>query len=232
MDYIKVKDGIKSAVPIVIGYVPLGLAFGVLAEKGGLSPWEAALMSILVYSGSGQLVSLGLLAQGAAIGSIIATVMVVNLRYLLFSASLAPKVQNLSRPVLAFLSSEITDESFAVSISRLEEEPADKNYLLGLYMTAQLSWVLSSLVGASVGNLITNIEAFGVNFALPAMFIALLVLQLKNRMFIVVAAAGGLLSVILAPFTGANVIFATVIAAALGVALTKWNKKSSGLSSD
>lgn len=224
------RFGIKSALPIVVGYIPLGLAFGVLAAKAGLEPWEALLMSLLVYSGSGQLVAVGLLELGASVGSIISTVLVINMRYLLFSAALAPKVQNLPRPLLAFLAWEITDESFAVSAAHLDKNLADKSYLLGLYVTAHFSWVSSSLVGATLGNLINNIDSLGVKFALPAMFIALLVMQVKDKTLALIAVAGGLLSLILAPFTGSNVIISTVIAAGLGVGLIKWKKKSSGLS--
>lgn len=230
----KFLQGVKSAVPIVLGYLPLGMAFGVLAKSGGLTTGQVAAMSILVYSGSGQLIAVGMLGAGAAAAGIITTIFLVNSRYLLLSASMAPYLKRLSSPFLAIAAHGITDETFAVGLSHFQKERADGSYLLGLFITAYLSWVTGSVAGAAVGNLVGDTARYGLDFALTAMFICLLMMMLKDRPGIMVAVLAGTLSVTFKIFIQSNwnIILATVIAATAGVVMQKWKKQSPRLYSE
>jgi len=214
--------GSRAALPIVLGYLPIGFAFGVLAQTAGLSVAEVALMSLLVYAGSAQFIGVEMLAAGAAAPAIISTTFLVNLRHLLLSTALVPSFGQ-NRPVVnALLSYGITDETFAVNASLLRGRPIGPAFVAGLHITSQASWIAASVAGALAGGFAGNHEALGLDFALSAMFIGLLVPHLRGegarsrRIAALVAAATAVgMGLLGQPSWG--VIVATVIAATVGV---------------
>ncbi|WP_418790555.1 AzlC family ABC transporter permease [Phosphitispora sp. TUW77] len=220
--------GAQKSFPIMVGYMPLGLAFGIIAREKGLTVIQAALMSLTSFTGSGQFIAVGLLSTGAGISAILLTNFLVNLRYLLFSASMAPFVRKMPSIVQAVLAFGITDETFALNMAEFNQEEADRDFILGVNIFSHFSWTANSALGAAVGNLIPDINRFGVNFALPAMFIALLIWQVKDRNTLWVAVISGMVSIILAMFTrnSVNIIAATVIAATIGVIICRCRQKS------
>jgi len=222
-------QGMVQAVPIVVGYIPVGFAYGVLAQKAGLSPFNTLLMSIIVYAGSAQLIAVGLISSGIAPLSIIITTFIVNLRHMLMSAALSPHLQSWRKPELAAFAYELTDESFALHATRMDGEERPKRETLAINVTAQASWVLGTALGIFGGQMIAEIEPFALDYALPAMFIALLVMQIKNRVQVIVAILAGAFSMglFLLGFHQWYVIIATVLAATLGVVLEKWTKQPS-----
>lgn len=221
-----IRHGISKAIPVVLGYVPLGFAFGVLARGAGLSILQVAAMSILVFAGSGQFIAVAMLQAGAGIGSIVMTTFVVNLRLLLFSASLAPYLKKFSGPKLALLSYELTDEDYAVSMGEFADAKSEPDFMWGLFPSCHLGWVISTVLGAAVGNLIPNPGAFGLDYALPAMFICLLIFQLRDKLAYLTAVLAAVLSIgIFLVLPGRwNIIIATVIAASVGTGVEKWLK--------
>lgn len=221
-------EGAKKAAPIMLGYTPLGIAFGVIARQKGLSVLQTALMSLTAFTGSGQFIATGMLGAGAGISAILVTNFLVNLRYLLFSASMAPFVRKMPVSVQALLAFGITDETFAVNMTEFDRREPDQHFMLGVNIFAHISWITNSAIGAAVGNMIPDINRYGVNFALTGMFIALLVLQVKNRRILQVAIISSIISVILAMVmnNGSNVIIATIIAATMGVVLCRSKQKS------
>ncbi len=215
--------GVTKAAPIVLGYIPIGLTYGVLAQKAGLSTFNAIAMSLLVYAGSSQLVAAGLFAAGAPAASIILTTFVVNLRHLLLSAAVAPFLKRWSKGQLAAFAYELTDETFALHTAqfrsgRPDRRPA-KAEIFAINVTAQASWIAGTALGVALGQVIGNVEPFGLDYVLPAMFIALIVLQIEDRGQIAVALITGASSValLIAGVDQWNVIIATVIGATLGV---------------
>lgn len=223
-----VLAGISQALPIVLGYVPIGLAYGVLARKAGLSALNTLLMSILVYAGSAQLIAVGLFAEGVSPVSIVLTTFVVNLRHLLFSAAVAPFLKRWGKIELATFAYELTDETFAVHSAQFASEGVPgRAEVLATNVTAQVSWVFGTALGILVGQVIADVRPLGLDYALPAMFIALLVLQIQERVQIAVALLAGAVSVglLLAGLDQWNVIVATVIVATVGVVLEQWNRK-------
>lgn len=211
--------GVKRAAPIVMGYIPVGFALGVMAADAGLNPLQMGLMSLFVYAGSAQFIAVDMLGSGISAVPIIITTFLVNLRHFLFSASLAPHFREIKQRYIPLISFFITDESFAVSITDVEQRPLSHAYYLGLYITAYSSWVLSTIMGTAFGNLIPDTKALGFDFALPGMFLALLCMQLKNVRFVLVALISGFLSILFIYTIPGNwnVILATVIAAMVGV---------------
>lgn len=219
-------DGVRACLPVVLGYLAIGVAFGVVARTAGVTPLEVTLMSVILYAGSAQFVVAGLLSAGGSASAIIVTVFFVNVRHLLYSAALAPHVRKLPLWQNALIGAELTDETFAVATSYLGKgRPARAPWLFGLNTTAQSTWIVATTTGAVVGNMIPNTEALGLDFALAAMFAALLVLQITSRPRLRVAVIVAAFSAIIAVTGGLvispswSVIVAALAAATAGVAL-------------
>ncbi|MFA5536102.1 MAG: AzlC family ABC transporter permease [Bacillota bacterium] len=219
--------GSKKAIPIAMGYFPLGLAFGVLARETGLTLFEATGMSFMVFAGAGQFIAIGFLKAGADILTIMITTFLVNSRLFLMSMVFQPKLKEWPRLKSGIIAAEITDETFVVANDYYSSNEPSWPFHLGLNITSHLAWIASTALGAGVGNLVKNPESLGLNFALPAMFIALLVGQVKNKRKFMAAIVAGILSLLFKIFlTGNwNILLATLIAATLGVTMEKWIKK-------
>lgn len=217
--------GSKKAIPIVLGYLPLGFAYGTLARIAGLSLPYILMMSVLVYAGSGQFIAVSMLAAGADVLSIMITVFLVNLRYMLMSASLSTYLQKYTRKVLPLIGFWLTDESFTLASSELQAGERSHFFLLGLLGTAHLGWIVGGGLGGIFGGLFSSTQAaYTMEYALYAMFIFLLVLQCKRKKFILAAACAGSLSLVFYLLIPGNwyIIMATVITATFGVMMEKW----------
>ena len=214
--------GASAAWPICLGYAPIGLAFGVLAQKAGISPLEIGLMSIIVFAGSSQFIAVSMLAAGASIISIVATTFVVNLRHFLMSSALAVYLKNSDRKKLTFFSYGVTDESFAVNLTRFRESAWDINSALVTNFTANITWLITTVLGGFSGQFIPA-HAFGIDYALIAMFICLLVFQLRGSIYVITAVIAGIFAVLLSILIPGNsyIVIASMTAAALGVVLKK-----------
>lgn len=215
--------GARLAIPIVLGYIPVGFAFGVLAMQAGMTPATVTLMSLVVYAGSSQLIAAGLLGAGVGTAGIILTTFIVNLRHMLMSAALTPYLRHWSKPLQAWFAFELTDESFAANLGRFCTKGVNTGETIGLNLCAQTGWVFGSVLGALFDSAIGDTSPLGLDFALPAMFIALLMphVRIPRRLLALLMGAG--LSIIFA-VAGAgqwNVILATVSAAALAAFLPK-----------
>lgn len=222
--------GLKHALPIVMGYIPVGFAFGVLADKTGISTVNAMLMSLFVYAGSAQLIAVGLIGAAAAPITIVLTTLIVNLRHLLMCAALTPHLKGWSKGRLALFAHEVTDETFAVHSLRFSKGDTSVADSFAVNVTAHVSWLTGTVLGLFASTLISDVRPIGLDYALPAMFIALLVAQTKNKLHVLVALSAGCLAVALsmAGLDRSNVIVATVAAAALGAYLeAAWTSKRS-----
>ena len=218
--------GVRAGLPIVLGYFAIGLTFGVIARTAGMSVAEVALMSLILYAGSSQFVAASLLAAGAATSAIVVTIFMVNVRHLLYSAALAPRLRDLPIWKSALVGVELTDETFAVAASHLAAGQTPRAaWLGGLNLSAQTTWVAATTLGALVGSAIPDPRILGLDFSLGAMFAALLVLQIARRPRLGIALAvtlvGAGISVggaLLLPASWA-IVLAAVVAASAGVAL-------------
>ncbi len=219
----------RQALPIILGYVPVGFAYGVLAQKSGLSALNTLLMSALVYAGSAQLIAVGLFAAAANPLAIVATTFVVNLRHLLMSAALAPYLGRWNKTRLALFAAQMTDETFALHANRFARNETGPAETFGINVIAQSAWVGSTALGLAASTLITDVRPIGLDYALPAMFIGLLLGQLKSRQHLVVAVTAGALStaLMLAGLGQSHVLAATVIAATIGLGVHAWTSRRS-----
>lgn len=223
------QRGLTQATPIILGYVPIGFAYGILAQKSGLSTAHTVGMSLIVYAGASQFIAAGLFAAGIPALSIVITTFVVNLRHMLMAAALAPHLKNWTKPHLTAFAYELTDETFAVHAARFADHKPDRAEAFWVNVLAQTAWITGSFLGTVGGQFVPDPKPWGLDFALPALFCALLVLQIRDRMQIGIALATGMLAV---AFTiwGLDrwaVILATLAGATLGVLWERWNNTRS-----
>ena len=226
---IPLTAGLKAAWPICVGYLPIGLAFGVLAQKASLSLVEIGLLSLLVFAGSSQFIAVSMLNAGSPILPIVLTTFMVNLRHLLMSSSLAVYLRRLGRGWLSLFAYGVTDESFAVNLTRFRLGTWHWQQALVVNQIANAAWVGSSLLGGVAGQFIPS-GAFGIDYALIAMFLCLLVFQLRGGLYTVTAAVAGVLAVVLALLLPGNlhIIIASVLAATIGFALRRRYAREEG----
>lgn len=222
-------QGVKDCIPTLLGYLSIGFAAGVIEMTAGLSMAEIALLSLILYAGSAQFIAAGMLASNGSAAAIIFTIFFVNLRHLLLSAAVSPYFRHLTPLKNMWIGSLLTDESFGVAMTRaIGRKTLSERWMHGLNITAYLNWFAANMAGAYFGRWITNPEQFGLDFALPAMFIGLIVLQLihrKNRKLHINVAIIAVVCVVLASMASLgsmSIIVAAVIAATMGVVMERW----------
>jgi 4-azaleucine resistance transporter AzlC len=189
--------GVRAEIPLLIGVFPFGLIYGALALTAGLSPVAAQMMSSILFAGSAQFITTQLV-QGSTPGLVIVlTIAVVNLRHVLYSASLAPYAASLSTRWKILLSYLLTDEAYAPSILRYEKEgvtPHAHWFWLGAGLSLWLIWQISTALGIFLGTALP--ESWPLDFALPLTFIAMVVPVLKTRPAIAAALSAGVVALV------------------------------------
>ena len=227
--------GVRDELPIVVGVVPFGMIYGALAVGAGMPPAVAQAASIVIFAGSAQFLTAQLVGIGAPAVVIIASAVIVNLRHLLYSASMAPYLRPL-RPAwrwgLAYL---LTDEAYAVTITRFRAQQARglpmlhrKWYLLGAGLTLWIFWQASTAVGVIFGARVP--AGWGLDFALPLTFIALVIPAIRDRAEAAAAVAAGVVAVAAAgmPFKLGLMLG---LLAGIATGLFVWRYASSGMRS-
>lgn len=223
------RPGLAAAWPICLGYFPLGLALGVLAQQAGLGPWWIGLMSLLVFAGSAQFIAVAMLAAGSSAEAIVTTTFVVNFRHFLMSSALAVYLHQVHRGFLSLFAYGVTDESFAVNMTRFRQGNWDKRSALVLNQSANLAWIASTVAGGFAGAFIP-VGAYGIDYALPAMFLCLLVFQLQGRIYVLTALVAALFAVLwyLAVPGDSYVVVASMAAATVGFFLKRRHARIKG----
>ena len=189
--------GVRSELPLLIGVFPFGMIYGALALDAGLSKSAAQAMSSIVFGGSSQFITTQLVRETAPGFVIVLTIAVVNLRHMLYSASLAPYLASLSTRWKGLLSYLLTDEAYAPTILQYErdgKQPFSHWFLLGAGLALWTSWQVSTGLGIFLGAAIP--ESWSLDFALPLTFIAMVVPVLKNRPAIAAALSAGFVALV------------------------------------
>ena len=223
--------GARAEIPLLIGVIPFGLIYGALAVNAGLSNAEAQMKSSLVFAGSAQFITAQLVHESAPGLVIVLTIAVVNLRHMLYSASMAPYIASLSTRWKAVLSYLLTDEAYAPTILHYEKNgitPHAHWFWLGAGGTLWTFWQSSTAVGVFLGAAIP--ESWSLDFALPLTFIAMLVPILRDRPGIAAALSAGLVALVAysLPYK-LGLIVAALVGILVGV-LLEGRKSPEGLS--
>ncbi|MCY9541937.1 AzlC family ABC transporter permease [Paenibacillus alvei] len=222
-------QGVKDCIPTLLGYLSIGLAAGVIQKTAGLSIAEIALMSLILYAGSAQFIAAGMIATSSSLTAIIITIFFVNLRHILLSAALAPYFRHLSPLRNMLVGSLLTDETFGVAITEAaKKKRISEKWMHGLNITAYINWFAANVAGAFLAQWISNPEKFGLAFALPAMFIGILILSMLGRNKIKLDIFVAIIAVVIAVgssfvlSSSMGVIIATIIASTIGMVVEKW----------
>ncbi|MEN8234593.1 MAG: AzlC family ABC transporter permease [Actinomycetota bacterium] len=191
-----ITDGAKSVAPLLLGVIPFGLVFGVVAAGSTVGPWLGGSTSVIMFAGAAQLATLQLIDAGAAGAVVIATALVINARHLMYSAALAPHFQEFPRGARFALPYIMTDQAFAVSIVRFGDvtDPLYKRrYFTGAALALWVTWQISTVTGIALGAQVP--ASWSLDFAIPLVFLVLLIPAIKSRADLVAAVVGGTIAV-------------------------------------
>lgn len=191
-----ISDGARSVAPLLVGVAPFGLIFGVTAAASGVGGGLGYATSIVIFAGAAQLATIQLLTAGSAAAVVIATALVINARHLMYSAALAPHFREFPAAWRYGLPYILTDQAFAVSITRYDtvDDPEYKRwYFFGGAISLWTTWQITTAAGVVLGASVP--ESWSLDFAIPLVFLALLVPAVRDRPSLVAAIVGGVVAV-------------------------------------
>ena len=207
--------GVRDVLPMLLGVAPFGLITGVSAVAVSIAPLDVTLMSMSVFAGASQLAAIALVGSGASIWVVLLTTAMINLRHLMYGAALAPHLRHYGRASRAAVGAVMVDHAYAFASLRFGrgDDVDERDYILGVGGTMWLVWSSATAIGAYLGAQVP--PTWQLDFAIPLMFLALLVPSIRDRPSVVAAIVGGALAVALAqlPYN-----LGLVIAALSGIA--------------
>ncbi|MGH7390685.1 MAG: AzlC family ABC transporter permease [Candidatus Rokuibacteriota bacterium] len=214
------REGFVAALALVPSVLVYGSVFGSLAVQAGLHVLEVWAMSVLVFAGAAQFVAVPMIAAGASPFAVIVTTYVVNMRHYLMAATLAPAFRDFSRPRLALIAHVLNDESFAITVTR--PGPPNASVYLGSAAAIGGAFVIGVVAGTLLGGLIPEPRRWGLDFAFPAVFLALVATQLRRPSDWLVAVGSAGLALALAVLLPGNwhIVIAGLAASAIGALVT------------
>ncbi len=166
--------GAAASIPITLSVFAVGMVLGVLAAETGLTFVETFLFSALVFAGSAQFIALELWGTPLAIGVIVFTTLIVNLRHMLMGAAITPAISNWPKRYSLVSLLFLADEIWAVALTRGQRTELRPSFYFGLALPFYLAWIASTLTGHAIGRVIGDPAQFGADFAFTAVFLALL----------------------------------------------------------
>lgn len=173
-------DGVRAGLPIMLGYVPIGIAYAVMARQAGLSVGQTCLMSLTVYAGASQMMAAGMLAEHGGFLAIVLATFVLNLRHIIMSTCVMHRMEPTSLPLRLLAAFGVTDESFALFTTGTGKSRS-VFFFLGIHAAIYLSWNLGTLLGALAMDLLPPILTASLGISLYAMFISILMPDLPGN---------------------------------------------------
>jgi 4-azaleucine resistance transporter AzlC len=188
--------GMRGALPILIGVIPFAMITGVAAVSVGLTFFETMGMSVIVFAGASQLAVYQLISAGSPWIIMVLTAWVINLRFTMYSAALAPYLQKFSGRQKALQAYMLSDQAFGTSMSHFaaNRDVSHRWYYFGAALTIWVVWQISTSIGALLGALVP--ASWGFDFAFPLSFMALMFASLSDRPTVVAALVGGGIAVL------------------------------------
>ncbi|RKS87222.1 4-azaleucine resistance transporter AzlC [Orbus hercynius] len=225
------KNGVVDCIPTLLGYIGIGIAAGVIGKAANLSILEVTLLAVIVYAGAAQFIIAGLMVISTPISAIIFTVFLINSRHFLMSMATAPYFKQYPFWNNIGIGSLLTDETFAVTMTSIAKKVSvTAPWMHGLNLTAYIAWIFACFIGAVIGNWLPDPRQFGLDYALVAMFIGLLYLQLINdksktkKQMIYVMLTVAIVLILLTKWVSAElaILVSTLLGCLFGVLLEKW----------
>jgi len=223
-------EGVREVAPFFIGAIPFGVAAGIYSVEKGFSTLDSFLMSVFIFAGAAQVATVNLLTDNAPFWIVVGTALVINLRFLIFSASVSPyltKAPSVLRPFMAYF---MTDSSFILT-ARRPNDGVDRTYqFLGISIAIWIVWQTSFLIGANFGNIIP--QSWSLEFALPLLFIFFTAPLLNTSPNIVAAITAGISAIIFIPILPlqSGMITSILLGAFAGGIIKKYKLKKAGAS--
>ncbi|MFF1279724.1 AzlC family ABC transporter permease [Streptomyces sp. NPDC058299] len=220
----EIRTGLRDALPLALGALPFGLLFGAVAQQADLSLFDTMLMSALVNGGSAQMIATGLLSAGTAWFLIVATCLVVNMRHVFYSAALSARIRHLPALWRAVLAFGMIDAIYILAAKRYDGTTGDRRgqqhwYVLAASVLMYAGWLSSTLVGYVFGKDVSRINGLGLDFAIYATYIGLVVSCFTSKRAVAAGLLGGVLALILHRLPYQSGLFCATLAATVAVAL-------------
>ncbi len=214
-----VRAGAIAIAPVLLGVLPFATIAGIAAASVGLPKPAGLALSALVYAGASQLAALELIARNAPIAAIVLTAGIINLRFVMYSASIAPHFQHLARPWRLLLAYILTDQAYAISLAHFESrQPPHKHwFFLGGALLMWVTWQLGTAAGLFLGAQVP--ASWQLEFAIPLTCLAVAVPALRDRANIVAASVGGGVAVVA---NGLPFNLGLIVGALSGIAAGVW----------
>lgn len=204
------RDGLRAGGPFGVGVFLLSMSFGVVATDAGFSAVAAIVMSLIVFSGSAQFASLGILVAGGGVGAAVSAAALINSRFVLMGVALGPSLRG--HRVRRAVEGQLTVDSSWVMAAR-GDGSFDRDYLFGHAGVQYVCWQLGTLAGVVIPDL--DAQALGLDAIFPAFFLTLLWVEVRDRLRLGVALAGALMALALVPIAPAGVPVLVASCAAL-----------------
>ncbi|MEA1974254.1 MAG: AzlC family ABC transporter permease [Bacillota bacterium] len=209
-----IKKGFTDAIPVMLGYFPIAITFGILAKTSGVDVFNGVFMSIFIYAGASQFMAVSMINSQIGLLSIIFATFLMNFRHLVMSASMKMKLTKIDKkyyPIIGFL---LTDETF--SVLSMKKDLKSYKYLLSFQVFCYFSWILGTLTGYLTGMFIPVIIVSSLGIALYALFIALIIPSWKkHNKAIVLSVSAGILNLLIQKFNLLNPSFSFIVSVIL-----------------
>jgi len=195
--------GFRQVIPVMIAVIPFGLIVGITAEKVDFGPVLGISSSAIIFAGASQLATMALFADGAAIVVVVATALIINARFVMYSASLLPHLQHLSRPKRLALSYLMTDQAYALSVVDFPVEPPHEVrpnrhwFYIGVAVPLFFLWMITTAIGYAAGASVP--DSWSLEFAVVLVFLALIFPTVTDRPTVVAALAAGVTALVASP---------------------------------
>ena len=198
-------------IPVMTGYLFIGIAFGVMYQEKGYNFLWAILMSAMVYAGSGQYLAVNFFVPGVSFFQVIFLEFMVNVRHIFYGLSLLERFHNMGKKKLYMIFS-LTDETYSLFfLTKIPKDVDENKFMLAIAVLDQLYWIIGSAIGAIAGSMIP-FDTTGIDFAMTALFVVIFVeqwLTSKNHIPALTGLCAGLVCLLL--FGSENFILPTMI---------------------
>lgn len=226
-----VLRGVKAVTPLMLGIAPFGLISGITAANTGVSIGIALLMSVGIFAGASQLATLQLINDNANMLVIVYTALIINLRMMIYSLSIAPYLQNIRIKWKALLAYSMTDQSYAISLVHFMNNPKEdiKSFFFGASISLWLLWQATTIVGYLMGSIIPM--NLGLEFAIPLTFISILFKGIAGWAVVITIITSAIVAVLASQLPmNMGLVVAAIIGVAAGTISQKLLSKESEVS--
>ncbi len=220
--------GLRMSLPVILGFIPVAIAFAIMASSAGLSPFESVAMSVFVFAGASQMMSVGMIAEGAGYLAIVIATFIMNFRHFIMSTCVFERMSGAGTFEKMLLSFGVTDESFAI-FTTTEREKCNKWYFFGVFLGTYLSWIVGTFIGTFATSIFPESVSGSLGISLYAMFIALLVPKVKtNIRLLIVVILTALINFLLQRFIEPSwsLIVSTLVGAGIGMFIVRDDDES------